>query len=145
MFLINATHESSGWRENLIHEDEDGLLGRELDALTDNVNELADGEVGRHQVLLFIDRSDIALLDLLANDLYRDGLLARCLMSTQKRTLFEPSSDKPDQRQQEAVTRGEAYRNAVGVFLTDAFGLGLALLEGVLVLKLASHLGGVCG
>jgi len=34
------------------------------------------------------------------------------------------------------------YRNTVSVLLSDALGLGLALLEGVLVLELGSHLGG---
>jgi hypothetical protein len=34
--------------------------------------------------------------------------------------------------------------NAVRVLLADALSLGLALLEGVLVLKLASHFGGDC-
>lgn len=69
VLFIDAAHESGSGRKHLVDKDEDGLLGRELDALTDNINELADGEVGRHQVLLFVDRSDIALLDLLANDL----------------------------------------------------------------------------
>lgn len=32
------------------------------------------------------------------------------------------------------------YWDAVGVLLTDALGFGLALLEGVLVLELGSHL-----
>ena len=32
-----------------------------------------------------------------------------------------------------------AYRNPVGIFLSDALGLGLALLEGVLVLELRAH------
>lgn len=31
------------------------------------------------------------------------------------------------------------YRDAVGILLSDALGLGLALLEGVLVLELAAH------
>lgn len=35
-----------------------------------------------------------------------------------------------------------AHRNAVRILLTDALGLGLALLKGVLVLKLAAHLDG---
>lgn len=34
------------------------------------------------------------------------------------------------------------YRNAVRVFLANALGLSLALLEGVLVLELAAHDGG---
>jgi hypothetical protein len=35
------------------------------------------------------------------------------------------------------------YRDAVGVLLPDALGLGLALLERVLVLELGAHGGGV--
>jgi len=35
------------------------------------------------------------------------------------------------------------YRNTVGVLLTDALSLGLSLLEGMLVLELASHFDGV--
>ena len=37
------------------------------------------------------------------------------------------------------------HRNAVGVLLPDALGLGLALLERVLVLELGAHVGGCCG
>jgi hypothetical protein len=37
------------------------------------------------------------------------------------------------------------YRDAITVLLTDALGLSLALLEGVLVLELASHLDGCFG
>lgn len=38
--------------------------------------------------------------------------------------------------------REEAYRYTVSVFLSDAFGFGLALLEGVLILELGTHGGG---
>ncbi len=34
---------------------------------------------------------------------------------------------------------GPTYRDAVGILLADALGLGLALLEGMLVLELAAH------
>ena len=34
------------------------------------------------------------------------------------------------------------YRNAIGVFLANAFGFCLALLEGMLVLELGTHIGG---
>jgi hypothetical protein len=37
------------------------------------------------------------------------------------------------------LAKEAAYWNAVRVLLTDALGLGLALLEGVLVLELAAH------
>ena len=70
MFLVDAAHEGSGWRKDLIYEDEDGLLGGQLDALADDVNELAHGEVCRYEVLLFIDGSDITFLDLFADNLW---------------------------------------------------------------------------
>lgn len=98
MLFVDAAHESSRWGQDLIDEDEDGLLGGELDSLADNVDELAYGKVGGDEIFLLVDGGDIALLDLLTND-----------------------------------------RNAIGVFLADALGLSLALLEGVLVLKLATH------
>jgi hypothetical protein len=70
VFLVDGGHERGGRREDLIDEDEDGLLGRELDALADHVHELSDGEVGRDQVLLLVDGRDVRLLHLLADDLY---------------------------------------------------------------------------
>jgi hypothetical protein len=69
VLFVDAAHErSSGW-QNLIDEDEDGLLGGELDALADHVDELAHGEIGWDEVLLLVDGSDIRLLDLFANHL----------------------------------------------------------------------------
>jgi hypothetical protein len=102
VLFVDAAHKGGCGRKDFVDEDEDGLLRRELDALANDVDKLADGEVGRDQVLLLIDRGNVTLLDLLAND-----------------------------------------GNAVGVLLADALGLGLALLEGVLVLELGSHFGGV--
>jgi hypothetical protein len=48
VLFVDAAHERSCWRKNLIHEDEDGLLGRELYALADHIDKLPHGEVGRH-------------------------------------------------------------------------------------------------
>lgn len=59
MFLVYRAHESGCRRQNLIDEDEDGLLRRQLNALADNVDELADGEVGGDQVLLLVDGCDV--------------------------------------------------------------------------------------
>lgn len=59
MLLVYRAHESGCGRQDLIDEDEDGLLGRQLDALADNVDELADGEVGGDQVLLLVDGCDV--------------------------------------------------------------------------------------
>ena len=39
---------------------------------------------------------------------------------------------------------GDAHRNAIRILLSDALGLSLALLKGVLVLELAAHVGD-CG
>ena len=125
MLLVDAAHESSGWGKDLIYEDEDGLLGRQLDALANDVNELADGEVRWYEVLLLIDGSDITLLDLFA-----DNLWIRCVLVIRAMRAV-------------IVEMVDAYGNAVGVLLTDTFGLSLTLLEGVLVLKLGSHFGGL--
>ncbi len=70
MLLVDAAHERSGWWQDLIDEDENSLLWGELDALADYVYELAYGEVGRDQILLLVDRRDIAFLNFLAD--YRD-------------------------------------------------------------------------
>jgi len=101
VLLVDAAHQRGCWGKDLIDEDEDGLLRGQLNTLADNINELPDRQVRWHQILLFIDGGDVALLYLFADD-----------------------------------------RNTVTVLLSNSLGLGLALLEGVLVLELASHLGG---
>jgi hypothetical protein len=68
VFLIDAAHQRGGGRQHLIDEVEDGLLGGELDALADHVDELAHGEIGGDEVLLLVDGRDVGLLDLLADD-----------------------------------------------------------------------------
>ena len=67
VLLVDAAHERSGGRQDLIDEDEDGLLRGELDPLADHVHELAHGEVGWYEVLLLINRRDVALRDLPAD------------------------------------------------------------------------------
>lgn len=59
MFLVDAIHKCGRWRQDLIDEDEDSLLGRKLDALADNVNELADSQVAGDQIFLLVDSRDI--------------------------------------------------------------------------------------
>jgi hypothetical protein len=70
MLFVDAAHESSSWGQDLIDEDEDGLLGGELDSLADDVDKLAYGKVGGDEILLLVDGGDIALLDLLTNNLF---------------------------------------------------------------------------
>ena len=69
VLLVDAAHQRGGGRQDLIDKDEDSLLGGQLDALADNVHELANREVGRHEVFLLVDRRDVRLFDLLADDL----------------------------------------------------------------------------
>jgi hypothetical protein len=68
VLLVDRAHERSSWRQHLVDEDEDGLLGRQLDALADHVDELAYGEIGGYEVLLLVDGRDVRLLNLLADD-----------------------------------------------------------------------------
>lgn len=68
MLLVNRRHQRGGRWQHLVDEDEDGLLGRELDALADYINELTNGQIGWHQVLLLVDGRNIGLLDFLADD-----------------------------------------------------------------------------
>lgn len=69
VLLVYRAHKSSSGWQDLIDEDEDGLLRRQLDALADHVDELANGEIRWYQVLLLIDGSNVRLLDLLADNL----------------------------------------------------------------------------
>jgi hypothetical protein len=71
VLLVDAAHEGCSGGKDLIDEDEDSLLGGELDALSDHIDELANGEICRDEVLLLVDGSDVRLLDFLADDLSR--------------------------------------------------------------------------
>ena len=73
MLLVDAAHQGGGGWQNLIDEDEDSLLRRELNSLANNIDELANGEICGNQVLLLVDRSNVALLNLLADDLYESS------------------------------------------------------------------------
>jgi len=59
VFLVDGAHERSGGWQDFIDEDEDGLFWRELDALADDVDKLADSEVCWNKILLLIDGRNI--------------------------------------------------------------------------------------
>lgn len=67
VLLIYRAHKSGSRRQDLVDEDEDGFLRRQLNPLANHVDELADGQVSRDQVLLLVDGRDVRLLDLLAD------------------------------------------------------------------------------
>ena len=68
VLLVDAAHQRGGRRQDLINENEDSLLWGELDALANDVDELANSEVSRDEVLLLVNSRDIRLFDLLADD-----------------------------------------------------------------------------
>lgn len=86
VLLVNTAHQSCRGRKNLVDEDEDGLLGRQLDALADDIDKLANGKIRRYEILFLVDGSNIALLDLFANDLAAK-LLAQLLELVKPMTL----------------------------------------------------------
>lgn len=71
MFFVDAAHEGGSRWNDLLHINEDRLLGRKLYALPNNIDKLANGEIGWNKVLLLVDRGDIRFLDLLADNLQR--------------------------------------------------------------------------
>jgi len=75
VLLIDTAHEcSSGWQD-LIDEDEDSLLRRELYALADNIDELTNGQIGWDEILLLVDSRNIRLFDFLADNGDSVGIL----------------------------------------------------------------------
>lgn len=85
MLLVDAAHESSSRGKDLVDEDKDRLLRRQLNSLADNIDELSHCQVRRDKIFLLVDGSDVALLDLLANDLFDAGAVSDA-------SLMEPSS-----------------------------------------------------
>ena len=73
MLLVDRAHKRSSRWQDLIDEDEDGFLRRKLDALADDIDELANGEIGRYKVLLLVDGSNVRFLDLLTDHLGIEG------------------------------------------------------------------------
>lgn len=69
VFVVDTAHEGGGRRQDLVDKDEDGLLWAKLDSLANNVDELANGQIGRDEVLLLVDCRDVRFLDFLADDL----------------------------------------------------------------------------
>jgi hypothetical protein len=68
MLLVDATHQGRSRRQHLIHEDENGLLGRQLDALANYVDELSNSKVGGDKIFLLVDGCDVRFLYLFADD-----------------------------------------------------------------------------
>ena len=121
VLFVYAAHQGSSRWKNFIDEDEDGFLRRKLDALTDHIDKLAHGEIGRDKIFLLVDGGNVGLLDLLTDDLQRSSHISRYA--------------KGNGWAWDAAT----YGDAVCVLLADTLSLCLTLLERVLVFKLGAH------
>lgn len=95
VLLVDTAHEGCGRWQNLIDEDEDSLLGRQLDALSDHVDELPNCQIGGDEVLLLVDGGDIGLLNLFADDLYDCSISHLVLPArTRERRLLEEAKSR---------------------------------------------------
>lgn len=94
MLLVDGAHQRRcGWQD-LIDEDEDGLLGRELDALPDHIDELANRQVCGDQVLFLVDGRNVRLLDLLADNLEAGAISIRLSNVTRANIKAQSDGDK---------------------------------------------------
>jgi hypothetical protein len=59
VLLIDCAHQCSGRWQDFVNKDEDGLLGRQLDTLADDIDELANCKVCGDQVLLLVDGGNV--------------------------------------------------------------------------------------
>ena len=69
VLVVDTAHQSRRGGKHLIDKDENGLLWRQLDALANNIYELADCKICRNQILLLVDGGDVGLFDLFADNL----------------------------------------------------------------------------
>ena len=67
MLLVHSRHEGGIGRDSIGTEEEQGLFGCKLNPLADNIVELADGKIGRNQILLLVNFGDVAPIGLLAD------------------------------------------------------------------------------
>lgn len=127
MLLIDGAHQRGSRWQDLVNEDEDSLLGAQLYPLANDVDELADSEIGGHEVLLLVNSGDVRSRDLLANDLFKEARLVKIVIN------FIRSQIKA------AIRFENTYWNTVRVLLANALGLSLSLIERVIVLELGTH------
>jgi len=69
VFVINGAHECRRGRKDFINKDENSLFRGKFDPFANDIAELSDCQVGGNEVLFLIDRRDIGLFNLLADNL----------------------------------------------------------------------------
>ena len=123
MLLVDGAHEGRSRWQDLVDEDEDGFFRRELDALANDIDKLADSQVGGDEVFLLVDGSNVRFLHFLADHLDADSCV---------RVLY----CKEDEAW---ILCLMTYWDTVRILLSDALRFSLAFLERVLVLELGTH------
>ena len=92
---------------------------------------MTDGEVGGYQVFLLVNSSNVRFLNLFADDLDTCSYV---------RLLFSK-----DEGGRGLEVMFDTYRNPISVLLSDALSFSLALLKGMLILELGTHVDGRYG
>ena len=67
LLLVHRRHKGGVRWDSIGAKEEQGLLGRELNPLSDNVVKLPDGKIGRYKIFFLVDFGNIAPISLLAN------------------------------------------------------------------------------
>ena len=68
MLLVNGRHQSRRRRKRVVDKDENRLFSAQFNALSNDVHELPDGEIGGDEVLLLIQRRNVRLFRALDDD-----------------------------------------------------------------------------
>jgi len=69
VFFIDAAHKSSRRGQDFVHKDENCLFRSKLDAFANDIAELADRQVRRHEILLLVYGRNIGFFHLFADHL----------------------------------------------------------------------------
>ena len=67
LLLVHRRHKGGVRWDSIGAEEEQGLLGRELNPLSDDVVKLPDGKIGRYKIFFLVDFGNVAPIGLLAN------------------------------------------------------------------------------
>jgi len=81
VFLVEGSHGGAGWGNDVVDEEEECVLGSQMDPLSDEEVELSDGQIGRDQILLFVQVADPRFGSLLHDHRDSVGVLLADLLS----------------------------------------------------------------
>ena len=71
IFLVERADSCRGWRNDVVYEKEQCILGPELDTFTDQKVKLSNSQVRGYEILLFVEIANSGIGGLFNNYLYR--------------------------------------------------------------------------